>query len=213
MQVFEIDRDYESEHRVKGLWSPDHTKESAHKLDAWNPGFNLVFDATGKVAPDDINRFRESWLVITVKDLVDFDAIGVFSQHQRSMPAINAAMKKAFEHVAPNAAQFIETDKVWAEYQDRQVPGGPFYVTNLLVSQDSWDSDAMEISKMTRKDGSSFELVEGAKRAVRSSSLTDNPIWRESRTGHVLCTDVMKEALQAAGCRGWYFRPVTVTDQ
>lgn len=213
MQVFEIDRDYESKYRVKGVWCPDRTKASARQVDAWNPSFNLVFDATGKVTSDDIARFKENWLVITVKDLVAYDAIGVFSQHHRSLPAINAAMKKAIEHIAPAAAQFIEIDQVWAEYQNCPVAGGPFYLANLLVSQDSWDSDAMRISNMARKDGSSFELVGGAKRAVRGSALTDNPIWRESRTGHVLCTEVMKDAFQAAGCRGWYFRPVIVTER
>ncbi|WNZ54053.1 hypothetical protein QT397_02060 (plasmid) [Microbulbifer sp. MKSA007] len=213
MQVSEIDRDFEFSHYAKGVWSSDHTHKSAFELDAWNPVFNLVFDADGRVDASTVRQYSKHWLVITVKELVPLDVIGVLSQNPRLMPAVNVRLKDAFQRVAPGAAQFIEVDQTWAEYQDCPVPGGPFYLTNLLVSQDSWDPDAMEINKMKRRDGSSMELVEGAKRAVRQSALTSNPIWRESRTGHVLCTDVMKEALQAAGCRGWCFRPVTVTER
>ncbi|KZL26095.1 imm11 family protein [Pseudovibrio sp. Ad37] len=213
MQVFEITRDFEFKHYANGIWSADRTQKSALKLNAWNPVLNLSFDENGRIDPSDASKFTKNWFVITVKELVPLDVIGVLSQDPRLMPAVNAVVKDALERVAPGTAQFIEIDQIWAEYQNCAVPGGPFYLANLLVSQDSWDSDAMTISKMEKRDGSSMELVEGARRAVRQSALTSLPIWRESRTGHVLCTDVMKDALQAAGCRGWYFRPVTVTER
>lgn len=212
MNVYEIIGDHASNHYVRGVWSEDKTHRRAYAAGVWVASIHLNFKEDGRISDDDVARFASHWLVIIADRLPELDVVGDFSKHKRDLPAINAALKDALSSASSDPIEFLETDRIWDEKQNAPVLGGPFFLVNLLKTRNCWDPEAMELAKMRRKDGSTFELVNGSKKAVRGSQIPDAGIWREERTGHVLCTEGVKKAFESAGCRGWYFYQVQVTD-
>jgi len=211
LNVYEIIGDHGSDHFVRGVWSEDKTNARAYAAGVWVPTNDLKFSEDGRISTEDVARFANHWLVVVKDKIPELDVVGDFTLRRQDLPAINAALKDALSSCSSDPIEFIESHRIWDEKQHAAVSGGPFYLVNLLKRRNCWDLDAMELATMRKNGGSTFQIVNGAKKAVRSSQIPDAGIWREERTGHVLCTESVKEAFEAAGCRGWIFRQLPVT--
>ncbi|WP_421980208.1 imm11 family protein [Roseibium sp.] len=212
MNVYELDADFDTRSYVRGVWSIDQSHDSIIKEGAWKARRQSRLHEDGRLFAEDISKYQTHWLVVNVCPLPELHIIGEFNTFRTGFPVVNQKLRDALERVNPGGFEFVEITQVWAEKQACLVPGGPFYVTNLLTERDTWDEKSTEIYKIKHVDGHDVERIDGTKKTVRSSALHGATIWRESRTGHVLCTEPVKQQLEEAGCRGWKFRPVHISE-
>lgn len=212
MNVYELDGDSGTRSYVRGVWSIDQSHESILKEGAWKARRHSRLHEDGRLFAEDVSRFQSHWLVVNVRPLPELHVIGEFNNARTDFPVVNQNLRDALDRVNPAGFEFAEITQVWAEKQACLVPGGPFYLTNLLTERDTWDEENTEIYKIKHVDGHDIERIDGTNKTVRSSELDGATIWRETRTGHVLCTEPVRQQLEDAGCRGWKFRPVQISE-
>ena len=215
MQIYELGVDYESKKCIRGIWSPDQTEASATTLGVakWTPVTDLKFADDWRVAQSEHEKFASHWQVLNLNSAEARSTIGYFSRIFRDLPLVNGALKAAIEAAAPGAVEFIETTRVWVEKLNTPLEGGPYHIMNVVERRNASDDEVMNIVKRQHADGHWYETAAGPARAMRASALNGATIWRESRTNFVLCTEKVKMSLIAAGCAGWDFNPIEITNR
>ncbi|WP_040616054.1 imm11 family protein [Roseibium sp. TrichSKD4] len=214
MNVFELSGDVGSNYCVNGVWCLTQSRFYDEVSDKWIPALETKLLDGKNITVESRAEYLSRWYVLNSDTLVQsYFILGDFSKLRLSFPLFSASLKKIFESVIPDGFEYIEIEKVWAEKQACPIPGGPFYLANLLVERDTWDDELTEIYPMTRVDGTRYESIDGTKKFVQKSKLHGATIWRECRTNHVLCTQEVKDILQKAGVQGIHFQSVRVSDK
>lgn len=176
-----------------GLWSDSVVKEG------------------GRLTPETLDHLFALNCIVTTDLDVSRDVVDVFTGIPGAMPLLSGPLKSALDKEFPNVFEFIELPVVWNETTQGPLPGGPYYLTNLLTRLDSWDKQKSKFYHMKRGDGSPYVEVGTTQRFIRSDLRAEFPIWRDKVTSDVICTERFREVAERAGCTEWDFTEIPTT--
>jgi hypothetical protein len=109
--------------------------------------------------------------------------------------------------------QFTKIEKVWDRVRKCPPWEGAFYYATLLPLRPAYD---LERSDLTLAEGVQRRFFgshnsNGARRVVKASSLADTPIWQDTYTRDVICTEEARQAFDALGIKEWLYAPLDLS--
>jgi len=159
----------------------------------------------GRLTSETIEHLLGFNCVVKTNAHVRRDVIEVFTTVLDRMPLLAGQLKSALENEFPNVFEFVELPEVWNETSQEPLPGGPYFLTNLLARTDSWDKEKTKFYEFRRGDGSKYVEAAQTQRFIKEELTAEFPIWRDEVTSNVICTERFKEVAKGAGCKEWRF--------
>ncbi|MFW8594393.1 imm11 family protein [Cribrihabitans neustonicus] len=226
MKCFVIRMDFEAEMSMFYSWSRTTSLEGVFRVplprDEWVPRRDIRFEhgsvrsygallRGGRLTEATKHELAKLHCVVQSQSGTARETIDSYSINMDKIPLVNGRLKSALEDRFAGVFDFAPVNQVWNEVHDCPLPGGPYYMANLLARIDSWDKEKSVIHSVTRKNGTSFNSTNTSKSALLESALEDASIWRDTVTGDVLCTEDFRDFVTEAGCAGWSFREISVT--
>ncbi|MDC0659647.1 hypothetical protein N6L27_16720 [Leisingera sp. SS27] len=226
MKCFLIEMDFEPEMPMFYNWSRSTSREGVFRLpfpwDEWVPERDIRFETGGvhsygtilkggRLTETTKQELAKLYCVVKSQSGAARETIDGFSVNMDKTPLVNSRLKSALEDSFAGTFEFAAVEQVWNEVHDSPLPGGPYYMANLLKRLDGWDKERSVIYSMTRKDGTTYNTTNTSKSALLESALENASIWRDSVTRDVLCTETFRDFVTEVGCAGWSFREVSVT--
>ncbi|UWR87834.1 imm11 family protein [Phaeobacter inhibens] len=220
-----IEQDFEDNKALANAWSRSRSFDGTFKLpfspNEWVPQRDIRFEnggvfsyeATLKGANFTSETKRELnnlHCVVQSKTGECRETIGVFSVNLSEIPLVNYRLMATLERSLPASFEFFAVDEVWDEVHNSVLPGGAYYLVNLLTRIDSWDKSRTTIYSNTRKDGTTYNTANISKSFLRGDAIGGASIWRDTVTSHVLCTETFRKLVEDVGCEGWSFREIRV---
>ncbi|VVT00585.1 conserved hypothetical protein [Roseovarius sp. EC-HK134] len=184
--------------------------------DSWVPGRDIAFTSGGmwsetavreggRLTSETIEHLLALNCVVKTDANVSRDVVEDFAVMLDRMPLLSGQLKSSLDNEFPNVFEFIELPEVWNETTQGPLPGGPYYLTNLLARQDSWDKEKTKFYDFKRGDGSKYTEAAQTQRFISGELVAEFPIWRDKVTSNVICTERFREVAEGAGCREWRF--------
>lgn len=165
------------------------------------PGVQKFSDVVAQELPKLYARIRPK-----VRELPDM--IGEWSFVLSSPPPLlRRPLIEMIEAEAPGSCEFLPGPRIWDVTHAREIDGSEYYFTNILARIDSWDEKQTDICLMTRRDGSTWELLNGVG-TLNAERVKSGFIWRDSRTKHPLCSEAFKKAAEHVGAVNLHFHPL-----
>lgn len=226
MKCYLIGMDFEPEMSMFYNWSRSTSIEDVFRVplprDEWVPRRDIRFETGGvhsygailqggRLTETTKQELAKLYCVVQSQSGTARETIDSFSVILYDFPLVSSRLKSALEDSFAGTFEFAAVEQVWNEVHDSPLPGGPYYMANLLNRIDSWDKERSVIYSMTRKDGTTYNTTNTSKSALLESALENASIWRDTVTSDVLCTETFRDFVTEVGCVGWSFREVSVT--
>ncbi|OED49143.1 hypothetical protein AB838_08075 [Rhodobacteraceae bacterium (ex Bugula neritina AB1)] len=224
MKYYLIKSDFENGKALDYSWSRDKTLQGVFRVplpsDEWVPRRDIRFENGGvlsyeavlkgaRLTSETVRELRKLNCVVRPEFEGPRDTIAVFSVNIDKIPLVSLKLKTALEQEFTDAFEFVCIEQVWDEVRDCPVPGGPYFLANLLKRVDSWDKGKTEIHSVTRKNGTTFNTANISKGVIDEGAVAGENIWRDMVTSDVFCSETFRDFLIDIGCVGWGFREVT----
>lgn len=192
--------------------------------DSWVPRRDIAFTSGGmwseaaareggKLTTETIEQLLALNCVVKTDDHSNRDVIDVFTLVPDAMPLLSGQLKSSLDNEFPDVFEFIELPEVWNEAAQEPLPGGPYYLTNLLARQDSWDKGKTQFYVHKRGDGSQYTVASSktGERFINRGFAAAFPIWRDKVTSDVICTEHFRKVAESVGCKELLFTQIPVT--
>lgn len=191
-----------------GIWVPEKDIEF-ESGNAWSAS---AVTEGGRLLPETVENLRDFNCVVKTAANVKRDVIDVFATVLRTMPLLNEKLMSALSDEFPDVFEFVEIPEIWNEVSKSRLPGGPYYLTNLLTRINSWDTEKTKFYNFTRGDGTEYVEAASRQRFISNSLTPKFPIWRDSITSNVICTDRFRKVAEGAGCQEWRFNEIPTSE-
>lgn len=180
--------------------------------DQWNPLDALTQRALNDhvIMPDDLVQNLPTCRVdIRPRTKALGDVIGDFSFPLVSFPPlVSAKFRTLIEEIAPGTCEFIDgPQEIHDLAHDRIITQHDYSYCNVTELRPTWDDTQTEVCLNTRRDGTQW-WSKARGDVTLTEGLEDAIIWRDARTHHPLCSDIFREAIEAAGITNIWLSPL-----
>lgn len=220
---YEIRMDFEFSDPIYYSWSKSRCSTGIIKQpypdNLWVPRRDIEFTSGGmwsenavkvggELTPDTVEKLLSFHCIVEKDSNTKCEVISVFSSVLDQMPLVSCKLRNAISDAFPKIFEFVELPEVWNETASCPLPGGPYNLANLLTRVDSWDKKESKFYEFTRRSGSRYTVVKETQRFIDGRLIAKFPIWRDSVTSNVICTERFRWVAEDAGCKGWRFSEI-----
>lgn len=213
-RVFEFWTDF-THARGSGIELSEGTVRRTPRPDAqtyyWKLHTHATYDADHRMTQETRDRLSELWVLTKAGSADPMDLIGVDERRDGPDCMVSTRLAEAIAEMAGEAVEFMQVPRIWSVTEQKELTEPKYHYMNVIARHDSWDdSQTCIVESHDRKTGRPLGMyrIERSKHIVKDFDLPNFPIWRDSRTLHMMCTEVMKDLLESFDINGLRFRPV-----
>jgi len=190
--------------------SPDKIFPSPWPDTVWDPYENPSCTSKGILSEEWKHKVSDFWMLIQPKVKVLPNVIGGFSHTQSNPAVVDEITKNLINRMDHNLCDFAPVRKIWDIRFNREIKTPRYYFASVRRSLSSWDPEQTEIVEIPKVNGT-MHLIANPPLVVRETIIKDELLWRDSTTGHVMCTEKFKNIIEASGSLGFWFYQIGVS--
>lgn len=177
----------------------------------WKFQTHATYDEDRRMTQETRNRLSELWVLTKAGSADPMDLIGVDEKRDGPDCMVSTRLAEAIAEMAGDAVEFMQVPRIWSVTEQKELSEPKYHYMNVIARHDTWDDSRTRVVPIhVRKTGvfTGKYALEGAAHIVKTDDLSAFPIWRDSRTLDMMCSEDMKDLLESFDINGLRFRPV-----